>query len=110
MKLSSKTEHFVSGAGCEGANFCKFKVNNAITGGKTGRDPCNKSHKHAIIKYRCETKGTHLSEQVGEDEETNVVCPIGKTISVHHPVVFKSDECPDNPLEQGKAYEAVNEE
>ena len=103
--------YWITGAGCEGAQFCKFKANNAITGGETGRDPCKGSHKHAIIKYHCEEiKGNRVEGWVSEHDETDVSCPTGQTISVHHPVVFKSEDCPDNPLEQGKAYEAVNKE
>ena len=84
-------------------------------------DPCSGSHKHAIVKYHCEKKGTHLSKRVEESQDVvdststsdnpkDVECPKGQTITVHHPVIFNSVLCSDNPLEQGKAYEAVNRE
>ena len=101
---------WITGAGCEGAQFCKFKANNAITGGRTGRDPCKDMNKHAIIKYHCEEIKGHQVEEVSEHEETDVSCPVGETISIHHPVIFESPDCNENPLEQGKAYEAVNKE
>jgi len=105
---SADAKH-VYGAGCEGATTCTFKVDNAMN--RNHRDPCSGSHKHTEIKYRCTRPGTRLSKTVGQYEDVEgVECREGQTISVHHPITYKSVNCPDNPLEQGKAYDIVNKE
>ena len=111
---NGKTKRWVQfyGPGCQGANFCKFKGTSAMGG---GGDPCNRSHKHAEIVYHCEKTGNRVTKQVNEYHDIqdstggDVKCPAGKLIHVHHPVVFESVHC-ENPLDQGRAWEAVNQE
>ena len=110
-----KTKRWVQfyGPGCQGANSCEFKANSQMIGG--GKEPCSGSHKHAEIVYHCEKTGSHMTKQVNEYHDIqdstggDVKCPAGKLIHVHHPVVFESAHC-ENPLDQGRAWEAVNQE
>ena len=80
-----------------------------------GKDPCGGSHKHATIVWHCEKTGSHRTKKVNEYDDIvdskggDVTCPAGKMIHVHHPVVFDSSVC-KNPLDQGRAWEAVNGE
>ena len=97
-----------TGAGCEGANFCKFDVNDELVG--HNGDFCTSYHKFVKIEYKCESLATRHNKRVSEYENVKAECPLGEVISVQHPVIFKSYRCNENPLEQGKAYEALNQE
>ena len=97
-----------TGAGCEGANYCRFQVNNANLA--TNSDMCKGCHKFAEIKYKCVRTGTKHNKRVSEHAHVQAQCPVGEVISVQNPVIFKSYFCDTNPLEQGAAYEALNEE
>ena len=106
------TSRKVVGAGCEGANYCRFQVNNYMEGRdkKEGDGSfCHKCHKFAEIKYKCVRTGIH-HQRVSEHAHVKAQCPVGEVISVQNPVIFKSYLCDHNPLEQGAAYEALNQE
>ena len=103
----------VVGAGCEGANYCRFQVNHdmeARTDKKGDGSFCHKCHTFAEIKYRCVRTGTHHNKRVHEDANFKAQCPVGEVISVQNPIIFKSYFCDNDPLEQGAAYEALNQE
>ena len=105
-EISGKVRKVV-GAGCEGANYCRFQVNNAMV---KSNNMCDGCHKFAEIKYKCVRTATHQNERVSEYANVKAQCPAGEVISVQNPVIFKSYFCDYNPLEQGAAYEALNEE
>ena len=98
----------VVGAGCEGANYCRFQVNHHMSR-PTSHTFCHKCHTFAEIKYKCVRNGTHHT-RVSEHAPVKAQCPVGEVISVQNPIIFKSYLCDQNPLEQGAAYEAVNQE
>ena len=95
------------GAGCEGANYCRFQVNDEMVKSSNMCDGC---HKFAEITYKCVRTGTQHNKRVSEYANVKAQCPVGEVISVQNPVIFKSYFCDINPLEQGAAYEALNKE